>query len=408
MSARTVITGLGVVAPSGTSAAEHWATVTAGTSRLGPIQAFDASGYQVRIAGEVPAVDIPGSMEGRLMVQTDRWTQLAFVAVEGALADAALELPHEDPYQVSVAMASSSGGNQFGQRELQRLWGQPSRTVGAYQSIAWFYAATVGQLSIRHQAKGPCSVLAAESAGGLDSLAHAARTIGRGGSVVLAGGLEAPLSPYALACQMGSGLLTADDDPASAYRPFDATASGYVPGEGGAVLIAESLDHARARNAPAIYAEIAGWGMTHDARHASRDPGHQQYARSMRLALERAGTAPHEVDLVIPDAMGVLGYDRSEARAISAVFGSRGVPVSTQKSLTGRLYQGGAALDVVTALMAMREQVIPPVTGLTGPAAEYDLDFVRTARETPVNKVLVCARGYDGYNSSVLLRRTYE
>jgi minimal PKS chain-length factor (CLF/KS beta) len=405
MKGKVVITGAGVVAPSGKSRDEHWATVTAGTSRLGPIRAFDAASYPVRVAGEVPDIDIAASMDGRLVVQTDRWTQLSFIAADEALADAALTLPHDDPYQVSVIMASSSGGNQFGQRELQRLWSQPARSVSAYQSIAWFYAATVGQLSIRHQAKGPCGVLAAESAGGLDSLAQAARTIGRGVSVVLAGGVEAPMSPYALACQMASRLLSQDDDPLSAYRPFDASACGYVPGEGGAVLIAESLEHATARNAPTIYAEIAGWGTTHDGRHASRAPGHEQYARSMRLALERAGTAPDEVDLLIPDAMGVAGYDRSEARAISEVFGPGGVPVTSHKSLTGRLYQGGAALDVVTALLAMREQVIPPITGLTSPAADYDVDFVRTARKAAVDKVLVCARGFDGYNSSLLLVR---
>lgn len=404
MGDKAVITGVGVVAPSGTSADEHWATVTAGSSRLGPIRAFDASGYRARLAGEVPDIDIAARVDGRLMVQTDRWTQLAFVAAQEALADAGLRQRDADPYQVSVVMASSSGGNQFGQRELQRLWSRPSRTVGAYQSIAWFYAATVGQLSIWHQAKGPSSVLAAESAGGLDSLAHASRTLRRGVSVVLAGGLEAPLSPYALACQMASGLLSYDDDPVSAYRPFDAAACGFVPGEGGAVLIAESLDSAVARGAP-IHAEIAGWGATHDGRHASPDPGHEQYARSMRLALDRSGIRPDEVDLLIPDAMGVRGYDRSEALAIAEVFGPRGVPVSSSKSLTGRMYQGGAALDVVTAVRAMREQVIPATTGLTRPADDCDLDFVRTARAASVSNVLVCARGFDGYNSSVLLTR---
>ncbi len=330
---------------------------------------------------------------------------MAFAAAEGALAGASLSLADADPYRVAVVMASSSGGNQFGQRELQRLWSQPSRTVGAYQSIAWFYAATVGQLSIRHQAKGPSNVLVSESAGGLDSLAHAARMLRRGVSVVLAGGLEAPLSPYALACQVASRMLSTDDDPRTAYRPFDATASGYVPGEGGAVLIVEDRDYALARGAPAIAAEIGGWGATHDGRHATAEPGHEQYARSMRMALDGAALRPDEVDLLIPDAMGVPGYDRSEARAITGVFGPRGVPVTSHKSLTGRMYQGGAALDVVTALLAMREQVIPAMTGLGEPPEDFDLDFVRTARETAVANVLVCARGFDGYNSSLLLVR---
>lgn len=417
MRARAVVTGIGVVAPSGMSAAEHWATVTAGTSKLAPISLFDASGYPVGLAGEVRDFDAGDRVEGRLLVQTDRWTHLAFAAAEQAIADAGLDLAALDPYDVSVVMASSSGGNDFGQRELQRLWGQPGRKVGAYQSIAWFYAATVGQLSIRHQAKGPSNVLASESAGGLDSLIHAARTVGRGTAVVLSGGLEAPLSPYALACQLRSNRLSTQAEPLLAYRPFDAGASGYVPGEGGAVLIVEALEHALARGAPRIWAEIVGWGATHDGHPAAHgasggrasggraaQDGHQ-YARSMRLALARGGTEPGEVDLLIPDALGVPEYDRSEAEAIDAVFGFRGVPVTSHKSLTGRLYQGGSALDVVTALLAMREQVAPGSTGLDQPADGCDLDFLRATTKRAVDKVLVCARGFDGYNSSLLLRR---
>jgi minimal PKS chain-length factor (CLF/KS beta) len=405
VSRTSVITGIGVVAPSGTSADEHWSTVTAGTSRLGPMSLFDASGYATSVAGEVRGLDIASQVEGRLMVQTDRWTQLAFVAVAQAIRDAAFDATAADPYQLAVMLASSSGGNQFGQQELQRLWSQPEHTVGAYQSIAWFYAATVGQLSIRHQAKGPNGVLASESAGGLDSLSQAARTISRGVSVVLGGGVEAPLGPYALTCQAASGRLSCVADPRAAYLPFDAAASGYVPGEGGAVLIVEDLDHAVARGAPVIYAEIAGWGATHDGRPTSSAPGHEQYARSMRLALERGETDPAEVDLLIPDALGVPGYDRAEAAAITEVFGADGVPVTSHKSLTGRMYQGGSALDVVTALLAMREQVIPGTTGLTRPATGCELDYVHTTRAAAVDKVLVCARGFDGFNTSLLLSR---
>jgi minimal PKS chain-length factor (CLF/KS beta) len=413
MKPRVVITGIGVVAPSGMSAAEHWATVTAGTNRLAPISFFDASGYPAGLAGEISDFDASDRVEGRLAVQTDRWTHLAFAATEQAIADAGLDLARLDPYDLSIVMASSSGGNDFGQRELQRLWALPARKVGAYQSIAWFYAATVGQLSIRHQAKGPSNVLASESAGGIDSLIHAARTVGRGTPVVLSGGIEAPLSPYALACQLRSNRLSTQTDPLLAYRPFDARASGYVPGEGGAVLIVEELEHALAREAPRIWAEIAGWGATHDGRATSggRAYGHRaagggdQYARSMRLALERGGTEPGQVDLLIPDALGVPEYDRSEAAAIGGVFGRRGVPVTSHKSLVGRLYQGGSALDVATALLAMREQAVPGIAGLDQPADGCDLDFVRATAQRTVDQVLVCARGFDGYNSSLLLRR---
>lgn len=407
MSGRAVITGIGVVAPSGTDTGQHWATVTSGANRIGPISLFDASSYPARLAGEVAGFDVTDRVEGRLVVQTDRWTWMAYVAAEQAVAEAGLDLARMDPYDLAVVMASSSGGNEFGQRELQRLWSLPARKVGAYQSIAWFYAATVGQLSIRHQAKGPSGVLASESSGGLDSLVHAARTVARGTPVVLAGGLEAPLSPYALACQLRSDRLATSTDPATAYRPFDVDADGYVPGEGGAVLVVEDLEHARGRGAPTIYGEIAGWGTTHDGHRSARATAgdSRQYARSMRMALDRAGCAPGEVSLLIPDALGVPEFDRGEAQAITEVFGPHGVPVTSHKALTGRLYQGGSALDVATALLALRDQVLPATAGVRRPAAGCDLDFVQTARSQPVNAVLVCARGFDGYNSSLLLRR---
>nr|WP_157528722.1 beta-ketoacyl synthase N-terminal-like domain-containing protein [Kibdelosporangium sp. MJ126-NF4]CEL20097.1 Polyketide chain length factor WhiE-CLF [Kibdelosporangium sp. MJ126-NF4]CTQ97321.1 Polyketide chain length factor WhiE-CLF [Kibdelosporangium sp. MJ126-NF4] len=407
MRRRAVITGIGIVSPSGMSTGEHWETITSGRRRIGPISQFDASGYPTTIAGEVAGFDVTGRVDGRLVVQTDRWTWMSFVAAEQALGDASLDLSTLDPYRVSVIMASSSGGNAFGQKELQRLWSRPDRTVGAYQSIAWFYAATVGQLSIRHQAKGPSNVLVSETAGGLDSLAHAARMIDRGVSVVLAGGLEAPLSPYALACQVRSGRLSERKDPESAYLPYDADASGYVPGEGGAVLVVEDLEHALARDAPVIYGEIAGWGVTHDGEHTVRGSGgsQRQYTRSMRLALDRAAAAPADVDLLIPDALGVPENDATEAGAITEVFGEGGVPVSTHKALTGRIYQGGAALDVATALLAIDRQAVPASAGTHTPAPGCDLAFVPETKQAVVDVAMVSAHGFDGYHSSVVLRR---
>jgi minimal PKS chain-length factor (CLF/KS beta) len=398
-----VITGVGVVAPSGMTAAEHWATVTERTSKVGPITLFDATPYRVRLAGEVRDFDAGSHVPGRLSVQTDRWTWLSFAAAAQAIGDARLDLQAMDPYDVAVAMASSSGGNGFGQRELQKLWSQPARKVGAYQSIAWFYAATVGQLSILHQAKGPSTVLVAEAAGGLDSIIHAAKTVARGTPVVLSGGIEAPLTPYALTCQLRTGWLSQYPEPALAYRPFDAGACGYVPGEGGAVLIVEDAAHARARGV-AGYAEIAGWGCTHDGRRPARGGDPAQYARAMRLALDRAGLGPVDVDVLIPDALGVPDMDRAEADAIGQVFGARRVPVTSHKALTGRLYQGGAALDVVTALLAMRTGQLPAMAGVERPAAGCALAFVPATGAYPVRTALVCARGFDGYNTCLVLR----
>ncbi|MCI4065824.1 ketosynthase chain-length factor [Micromonospora sp. R77] len=405
MTARAVVTGVGVVAPSGVGADAHWATVLAGTRRTGPITLFDPAGYPTRIGGEVPDFDATRYADSRQLVQTDRWTHLGFAATRLALADAGLPEQAPDPYDWAVTLASSSGGNLFGQRELQRLWGGATRTVGAYQSIAWFYAASVGQLSIRHQLKGPCGVLDAESAGGLDSLAHAVRTIRRGTPVVVAGATECPLSPYALACQLRSGLLSDVSDPERAYRPFDATAAGYVPAEGGAVFVVEELGHALARGAR-IYGEVTGWAATHDAAPTEADvePDPTHYARALRLALDRAGVRPHDVDVVFPDALGVRAHDRAEAAARRSVFGDRPPPVTTQKPLTGRAHQGGSALDVATALLAFRHGLLPASAAPDQPADGCELDFLREPRRLRTRVALIGARGFDGFNSALVLR----
>ncbi|RIV41275.1 beta-ketoacyl synthase N-terminal-like domain-containing protein [Micromonospora radicis] len=402
---RAVVTGIGVVAPSGIGAEAHWRTVLSGQRRTGPVTLFDATGYPTRLGGEVPDFDASRYTDNRILVQTDRWTHLGFAATRLALTDAGLPERASDPYGWAVTMASSSGGNLFGQRELQRLWSSPTRTVGAYQSIAWFYAASVGQLSIGHQAKGPCGVLVTEAAGGLDSLAHAVRTVRRGASVVLAGATECPLSPYALACQLRSGLLSDVTDPERAYRPFDAAASGYLPAEGGAVFVVEEYEHALARGARS-YGEVTGWGATHDAVHTTAESGGDphQYARAMRLALGRAGVEPGDVDLVVPDALGVPRFDRAEATALRAAFAGTAPPVSTHKTLTGRAHQGGSALDVATALLAFAHDTLPASAGPDRVADGCDLDFLRERRRPRSRVAMVCARGFDGFNSALVLR----
>lgn len=405
--ARAVITGVGVVAPSGIGADEHWKSVLDGGSKLGRITRFDPSSYPVTLAGEVPDFDADEFVPPRLKVATDRWTWHGFAATQEALADSGIDLSTMDPYDTAVALASSSGGNEFGQGELQALWCEPDGKVSVYQSIAWFYAASVGQISILHQLKGQCSVLVAESAGGLDSFAQATRTVRRGAKIVLAGGTEGPLSPYALTCQLSTRRLSVSTDPETAYQPYAPTAAGYVAAEGGAVLLVEDLDHALARGAE-IHGEVLGWGATHDGR-ASRpgdggDAG--QVARAMRLALERAGHEASDVDVVFPDALGVPECDRVEAEAIRSVFGDE-VPVTTQKGRIGRMYQGGAAVDVATALQAIRYDMLPPTVGLDDPAPGCELNFVREQTAARTSLALVNARGFDGYNTALVIGR-YE
>jgi 3-oxoacyl-(acyl-carrier-protein) synthase len=401
------VTGIGVVAPTGIGTDAWWKATGEGRSAIRRIERFDSSRYPAQLAGEVDGFNAEDWIEKRLIVQTDHWTHMALAAAQMALDDAKIDPSEEDPYSVSVITASSSGGNEFGQKEIQALWEKGPGFVGAYQSIAWFYAATTGQVSIKHNMKGPCGVVIAEGAGGLEALQHSRRTIRRGVDTVVSGGLEAPIGPYALTCQLQNGGLSTEAEPADAYRPFDARANGYVPGEGGAILIVEDLGRARERGAPQVYGEIAGYAATQDASHwGNSAPDGRQLARAMTVALEGAGVGPGDVDAVFADAMGIPEADAVEAGAIKEVFGDHAVPVTAPKTMVGRLYAGGASLDVAAALLAMRDGVLPPTVNLDEPADGCDLDFVTgSARQLELGTVLVLARGYGGFNAALVLRR---
>jgi act minimal PKS chain-length factor (CLF/KS beta) len=397
----SVVTGLGAVTPLGLGTDAFWRATLAGRRALRPITRFDPSSYPVRLAGEVQDFAAADHVPSRVIPQTDHWTHMGLAAAQQALADAEV-VPTELPeYEMAVVTAASSGGTEFGQREMVNLWGRGPGFVGAYQSIAWFYAATTGQISIRHGMRGPCGVLATEQAGGLDALAHARRLLREGTRIVVSGGADASLCPYGLVAQLSSGRLSDRADPARAYVPFGPEACGYVPGEGGALLIVEDADHAVRRNAPRIYGEIAGYGATFDPPPGSDRP--PSLRRAMENALGDAGIGPGDVDVVFADAMGVPELDRVEAEALTGVFGPRGVPVTAPKTMTGRLYAGGAALDSVTALLSIRDSVIPPTLGVRDAAGELDLVLDRP-RPAPVRCALVVARGYGGFNSALVVR----
>jgi minimal PKS chain-length factor (CLF/KS beta) len=403
---RAVVTGLGIVAPNGIGVEEYWSATLTGKSGIRRLSHLEAAPYPVRIGGAAENFVTAEHVPGRLAAQTDRWTALGLAAAVWAFEDAKVEPAALPEYEFGVVTASSSGGNEFGQREIERLWSQGPSFVGAYQSIAWFYAATTGQISIRHGARGPCGVLVTEQASGLDALAEARRLVRTGTSLVVSGGTEAPLSPYAMVCQLASGRLSTVDDPERCYLPFDIAASGYVPGEGGAILLVESEQYAQARGV-ACYGEIAGYGATFDPRPGSGRPPTLQ--RAIELALADADVHPWGVDVVFADAAAVPELDRQEAEAITAVFGPHGVPVAAPKTMTGRLYAGGAALDVATALLAIRDGVIPPSIGVEKLAPEYELDLVRNVpREAPIQVALVLARGYGGFNAALVIRAMHS
>ncbi|MFD4340647.1 ketosynthase chain-length factor [Streptomyces anulatus] len=402
MSTRTVITGIGVATPNGLGVDEFWAATRVGKNAIARVTHFDPSSYPARLAGEIRGFEAKDHLPSRLIPQTDRMTQLALVAADCAFEDAGVELGNIPAYDMGVVTASTSGGFEFGQNELKKLWSQGSRYVSAYQSFAWFYAVNSGQISIRNGMKGPSGVVVSDHAGGLDAIAQARRQIRKGSKLIFSGGFDASICPWGWAAQIAGGRLSHSDRPERAYLPFDRAANGYVPGEGGALLILEDERTARERGAEKIYGEVAGYGSTFDPRPGSdREPG---LRHAIEVALADAGVTAADVDVVFADAAGSPDLDRQEADAITAVFGPSGVPVTAPKTMIGRLYSGAAPVDVVAAVLAIREGLIPPTTNVEL-SPDYDLDLVTgQPRTASVRTALVLARGVGGFNSAVVVR----
>jgi minimal PKS chain-length factor (CLF/KS beta) len=401
---RSVVTGMGVVAPNGIGAEAFWKALLQGASVLAPVSYAGCTELPLRVAGQVNGFDPEGLIESRYLVQTDKFTHYAMAAADMALDDARLQADPEHPYSIGVVTAAGSGGGQFGQGELQQLWGRGPQFVGPYQSIAWFYAASTGQLSIRGGFRGPCGVLVNDEAGGLDVFAHAGRSIRQGTDAVLAGASEAPLAPYSMVCQLGYPEISLAEDPQRAYLPFTEDACGFSPAEGGAMFTLEDEQAAEARGAR-VRAVVGGHASTFTG---TRDweRSREGLARAIRGALDEAACPPDEVDVVFADAMGVPAADRAEALALGDVLGRRAaeVPVTAPKTGFGRAYSAASSLDVAMAVLALEHGVIPATPNIA--EARHDLDLVTgSARSSPMRTALVLSRGLMGCNSALVLRR---
>jgi minimal PKS chain-length factor (CLF/KS beta) len=400
---RTVVTGIGALAANGLGTQAFWAATREGRHGLGELTRFDVTKYPAKLAGEIRGFDVADHLPDRLLPQTDVSTRYALVAAGWALEDAKVDPASLVDYDMGVVTANALGGFEFTHREFHKLWTRGPQTVSVYESFAWFYAVNTGQISIRHGMRGPSSALVTEQAGGLDAIGHARRTVRRGTPLVVAGGVDSALDPWGWAAQIAGDRLSTSTDPGRAYLPFDRDADGYVPGEGGALLVLEDAGAALRRGAPDILGEIAGYATGFDPAPGSGRP--PALRRTVEAALADAGVTAGQVDLVLADAVGVPGLDRAEAAALREVFGPGAVPVTAPKAGSGRTYAGGGSLDTAVALLAIRDGVIPPTPGTREVPAEYGIDLVRDrAREAAVRTVLVVARGLRGFNSAVVVR----
>lgn len=401
MEARAVFTGVGVLAPNGFGLEPYWDAVCSGTSAIKRVSRFDPSPYPAQLAGEIMDFKVEEHLPSRLIPQTDRMTQMALVGADHAFDDAGVDLEELDEFSMGVMTASTCGGFEFGQGQLQNLWSKGGQYVSAYQSFAWFYAVNTGQITIRNGMRGSSGVIVADQAGGLDALSQARRLIRDGTELVLSGGVDASLCTWGWVGHLASGRLSTAGRADRAYLPFDSRAAGHVPGEGGALLVLEDAEAAARRGAPNVYGELAGCGATFDPKPGvDRDP---TLRTAIEAALDDAGLRPQQIDVVFADAAGTPDLDRVEAGAITDVFGPRGVPVTAPKTMTGRLGSGAAPLDVATALLAMRSGVLPPTVNVEL-SPEFDVDLVTSARRQRTGTALVLARGQGGFNSAVVVR----
>jgi 3-oxoacyl-(acyl-carrier-protein) synthase len=409
MSRAAVITGIGVVTPAGIGVTDFWEKVHSGQSCISPITRFNSSKFVSRIAGNVLNFTPTDWLDPRIIAQTDRWTQFDLVCTKQAIDDAALPLRNEDPTRIGAVFAAGTGGNEFGQQQLHICGEKGPNYVSAYLSIAWFYAASIGQASIRHGIRGYGRNICAEAAGGLIAIGHAAKIIAHGiCDVVIVAGSEAPLTSYTFASHQASGLISSDDGPFP-YRPFDAMRSGPIVGEGGAGFCIESKEHALKRNAH-IYAEIAGWGQSFDGI-ITGEPASDgiAYARAITHALKVAQLQPTSVDWIICDGLGTRSGDISEVRALRAVFQDAlsSLPASAPKSMIGRLFNGASTVDVAMALLGLEHGVLLPTVGYAHPDPSCQIDCVpNKARKGKLHHVLVGARGFGGFNAALILRRS--
>ena len=407
---RVVVTGVGAVTPVGNTAEEFWAALIQGKSGIGPVTRFDASPLPTRIAGELKGFDPLRYIDKKDDRKLDPFLKYAIACAAMAVEDAGLNVERVDRTRFGVLVGSGIGGiTTLLETHKVLLEKGPDRVSPFFIPMLIINMAS-GLISMRFGARGPNSSVVTACATGNHAIGDAMRIIQRNDAdVMIAGGSEAIILPLTFAgfCQM-KAMSTRNDDPERASRPFDAARDGFVCGEGGGLLVLESLDHALARDAR-IYAEVVGYGMTGDAHHMTApDPEADGAARAMSLALRDAGVEPTSVGYINAHGTSTLYNDKSETMAIKRVFGdhARKLAVSSTKSMTGHLLGAAGGIEAIATAFAIHHGILPPTINYETPDPECDLDYIPNhARKQDVEIALSNAFGFGGTNATLVLRK---
>ncbi len=405
---RVVVTGLGAVAPNGIGIASFWDNIVNGVSGIAPITRFDASKHDARIAGEVKGFDPLQWLEKKEARKMDRFIHYAVAAAQMAYDDSGLKVTDDNRERIGVFVGTGMGGIPALEESHKILLEKGPGRISAFFIPSIITNMASGQISMRFGMKGPNSCVCTACATGNHAIGDSFRIIQRGDAdVMLAGGSEAVITPLTIGgfCAM-KALSTRNDEPARASRPFDRDRDGFVMGEGAGLMVLESLEHARRRNAR-IYAELVGYGMSADAYHITQ-PAPDGAVRSMRLALKDARVEPRQVDYINAHGTSTPAGDANETMAIKTVFGAhaRTLAVSSTKSMTGHLLGAAGGIESVITVLTIVRGILPPTINYETPDPECDLDYVpNTARRAEVRYALTNSFGFGGTNASLLFKR---
>jgi 3-oxoacyl-[acyl-carrier-protein] synthase II len=412
MSRRVVVTGMGAVTPLGLSCEASWEGLIAGKSAAATIRQFDASGFAVRIACELPGFKAEEFIDPREARKMDPSTRYGVAASLMAWKDCGLAEASFDPNRVGVIIGSGVGGIQTLEEQHTVLMQKGPRRISPFFIPMMISDMTAGAVSIELGLKGPNYATVSACASGAHAIGAAFRAIQRGDAgAVVAGGTEAAVCPMAVGGFASMKAISArNDDPEHASRPFDRDRDGFVLGEGAGIVVLEELEAAKARGAR-IYAEVVGYGATADAFHITApSPEGEGMGRAMREAVVDAGIDPSAISYINAHGTSTELNDKYETAAIKNVFGdhARKLAVSSTKSMIGHLLGAAGGVEFIITALAIRESVIPPTINYETPDPECDLDYTpNEARDARIEYALTNSFGFGGHNAVLALRR-YE
>lgn len=410
MSRRVVVTGMGAITPIGLGVDEFWHGIKEGRTGFGPITRFDASEYKCKLAAEVKDFEPKNYMDPKTARRMELFCQYAVAASKEAMEDSGIDMTKEDSFRVGVSIGSGIGSLQAMEREHEKLMQKGPSRVNPLLVPLMISNMAAGNVSIQFGLRGKSLNVVTACATGTNSIGEAFRSIQYGeAEVMLAGGAEGSVTPIGIAGFTALTALSSSEDVKRCSIPFDKERSGFVMGEGAAVVVLEELEHALSRGAR-IYGEVLGYGCTGDAYHiTSPAEDGSGAAMAMEYAVSDAGIAMEDVTYINAHGTGTHLNDLFETRAIKLAFGehARNIKINSTKSMVGHLLGAAGAIEFVTCVKELQEGYLHPTVGYQIPDEELDLDYCREASTGDYRYALSNSLGFGGHNASLLLGR-YE